>query len=71
MRLECTISKRIIAARKSRKWNQAQLAEASGVPPGTVSRYEKGTMGRIALGNLCKIADATGVTVDYLLGRCD
>lgn len=71
MRLGDVIAKQIIAARRHKGWSQTQLALKSGISPGTMSRYEKGRRQRVSVENLIKIANATGVTVDFLLGRFD
>lgn len=54
--------------RKSRKINQATLAEALGMSQATITFWENGK--RIPdIDMLCKIADFFSVTTDYLLGR--
>lgn len=63
------IGKQIIAARVSRGWSQADLANNTDISQGTISRYESGDRRSPDASNLMKIADATGVTVDFLLGR--
>ena len=45
---------------------QAQLAEALGVTPQAVSKWEKGT-GYPDLSVICPLADALGITTDELL----
>lgn len=67
--LPSIIARQIIKARQYKKWNQVDLAIATGLSQGTISRYESGTRGGIIPANLIKIANATGVTVDFLLGR--
>lgn len=44
-----------------------KVAVRAGVDQNTISRFER--TGNINAYNLCKIADATGLTTDYLLGR--
>ena len=58
------ISDRLKEARSRRKWNQAQLALAAGVSPGTIGNIESGT--RQAKGSLPQIAKALGVSHDWL-----
>jgi transcriptional regulator with XRE-family HTH domain len=65
------IASRIIKARESKGWRQTDLAAHTNIPRGVISRYENAQRSAIPPINLMKIADATGVTVDYLLGRAD
>lgn len=58
------ISERLKEARSRRKWNQAQLAVAAGVSPGTIGNIESGT--RQARGSLPQIAKALGISHDWL-----
>lgn len=58
------ISDRLREARSRRKWNQAQLAVAAGVSPGTIGNIESGT--RQAKGSLPQIAKALGISHDWL-----
>jgi transcriptional regulator with XRE-family HTH domain len=58
------ISDRLKEARSQKKWNQAQLALAAGVSPGTIGNIESGT--RQAKGSLPQIAKALGVSHDWL-----
>ena len=69
--LASTIARRILRARQNKRWSQGDLARATGIQQGTISRYESGERSRVSTCNLIKIADATGVTVDFLLGRTD
>ena len=69
--LASTIARRILRARLNKRWSQGDLARATGIQQGTISRYESGDRSRVSTCNLIKIADATGVTVDFLLGRTD
>ena len=64
-----TIGNQIIKARASRGWTQGDLSEKTAIPQGTISRYESGERRGIHPENLMRIADATGVSVDFLLGR--
>lgn len=63
------VARQIVSARTRRGWNQVDLANATQIPQGTLSRYENGERIGIHPGNLIRIADATGVSVDFLLGR--
>ena len=54
--------------REQRGLKQAELAERAGLNPSAISQFETGQR-EPSSENLCKLADALGVTVDYLLGR--
>lgn len=69
--LSAIIAGRIRRARLSKGWNQGDLARETGILQGTISRYESGERRGVHPENLIKIADATGVTVDFLVGRTD
>ena len=62
------IGARIAAARKERGLSQGQLAHKSGIAQAHVSHFECGTRAP-RIDNLLKLADALGVTTDFLLGR--
>ena len=49
-------------------WNQATLAKEAKITPATISRMESGKVTQPKIGQLQKIADALGVTIDYLAG---
>ena len=63
------IGRRIAKVRKQLNWLQRDLAEVTGIRPGTIGGYEAGW--RIPLlKNLCAIAMALNRSVDFLaLGR--
>lgn len=46
---------------------QEQLAERSGVSVAAIQNYENGVTGAL-LDSTCKLADALGVSPNYLLG---
>jgi transcriptional regulator with XRE-family HTH domain len=58
------ISDRLKEARSRRGWNQAQLALAAGVSPGTIGNIESNA--RQAKGSLPQIAKALGISHDWL-----
>ena len=61
---------RLKELRKKRKISQLKLALDLNMNQNTISRYEN--LERQAdYGTLVKFADYFGVTLDYLLGRCD
>ena len=49
---------------------QVEAAGRAGVSPATISHFETGQREPSA-GNLTKLADALGVTTDFLLGRAE
>ncbi len=61
-----TIAERIRFTRQQQKLSQAQLAQKAGISSKSLSRYELGTSIPPA-DNLKDIADALGVSADYLL----
>lgn len=67
--LATIIAGQIVKARERIGWSQADLAKYTGIGRATLYRYEAGERSGVHPVNLNKIADATGVTVDFLLGR--
>lgn len=59
---------RIVRARTRLGWNRNQLARASDMSWANLSRYEDGE-NEPSAGKLLRIAEALGVSVDWLLGR--
>jgi transcriptional regulator with XRE-family HTH domain len=49
-------------------WNQATLAQKSGITQATISRIESGKVTQPKMNQLHKLADALGATIDYLAG---
>ncbi len=60
--------KRIAEARAARGWNRNQLAKAAGMNWGNLVRYEEG-QNEPSAGKLLQLAEALGVSADWLLGR--
>jgi transcriptional regulator with XRE-family HTH domain len=60
--------KRLKAARDLRGLSQDQLAERSGLQGSAISHFETGGR-KPSFDNLKRLADALGVSTDYLLGR--
>ena len=58
------VATRLKDARSQKGWNQAQLAVAAGVSPGTIGNIESGA--RQAKGSLPQIAKALGISHDWL-----
>lgn len=69
--LATAIGCRIRSERKRRGIRQNRLADMIGVKTQTLWDYEHGRIKNIGIDPLCKLADALGVSVDYLLGRSD
>jgi transcriptional regulator with XRE-family HTH domain len=68
MNINEIIGERIRLARTRKDWNQSDLARAVNKPRQHISQVEQGKQQpRAEL--LIDIADALGVTIDYLLGR--
>jgi transcriptional regulator with XRE-family HTH domain len=61
-----SVADRMKAAREERGWSQAELAEAAGLPPAAVSRYESGKY-EPSVASLRKLLDALGCSADWLL----
>ena len=49
-------------------WNQATLAKKAPITQATISRIESGKVTQPKMGQLHKLADALGATIDYLAG---
>lgn len=56
--------------RRKKRMSQKQFAELLGISQTNYGRYETGTRQPDAE-LLIKIADQFGVSIDYLIGRCD
>lgn len=65
-----TFGERIILIRKQLKWSQSDLAKKIGTSAPIVGRYEREEI-KPSIDVAAKIADALGVTLDYLLGKSD
>src|ERR1700693_5283774 len=59
-------AKRVLELRKQRDWSQGDLAEKIGTSAAIVGRYERGEM-TPSIDVARNIANAFGVTLDYLL----
>ena len=49
-------------------WNQATLAKEAKITQATISRIESGKVTQPKMGQLQKLADVLGTTIDYLTG---
>ena len=59
---------RLREVREKRGYKQVDLARRTGIPPSAVSQFETGRR-EPSLRTVSKLADALGVTVDFLCGR--
>jgi transcriptional regulator with XRE-family HTH domain len=62
------ISSRILTLRKQQKLSQSALAKAIGASRDIIGKYERGEHSP-SIEMAVKLADALGVSVDYLLGK--
>ena len=65
-----TFGDRIILIRKQLKWSQDDLAKKIGTSAPIIGRYEREEI-KPSIDVAAKLADALGVTLDYLLGKSD
>ena len=65
-----TFGERIVLIRKQLNWSQAELAKKIGTSAPIVGRYEREEI-KPSIDVAAKLADALGVTLDYLLGKSD
>src|SRR5690606_2451230 len=65
-----TFGERIVQLRKGLKWSQEELAKQIGTSAPIVGRYERNEI-KPSIEVAVKIADALGVSIDYLLGKSD
>lgn len=63
-----SFGKRLLDARRATGMTQQELSNRSGVPAESICRFERKWQ-LSSVGNLIRLADALGVTTDYLLGR--
>lgn len=61
---------RLLALRKKNKWSQDDLAKMVGTSAPIIGRYERNEI-KPSIETAKKIADALGVTIDYLIGGTD
>ena len=62
---------RLLRSRRDMNWRQEDLAQASGVSRTYISEIERGRVTNVGVEALSALADALGVTVQYLLGLTD
>jgi len=63
------LGRRIAARRTLQGWTQKKLAARAAVTQVTIARLEIGQTPRVSLETIVAIAEALGVSVDYLAGR--
>ena len=63
------IKENLIKIREQRKFTKKYVAENSGVPYTSYTKYESGERKEVSLESLCKLADFYGVSLDTLAGR--
>lgn len=63
------LSQRLRKSRLANGYTQSDLAKKTGLQPSAISHFEReGSTGRTpCVENLCLLANATGVSIDYLL----
>jgi len=64
------LSNRLVNLRKEKKISQGELAEKVGIHNNVLGRYERGEA-TPSVDMAAKIADALGVSLDYLIGKTD
>ena len=65
------LGRRLAASRELADLTQQELAERAGVTQATIARIERGRIPGFRVETLVMVAEALGVSVDYLLGRKD
>ena len=60
------LSKRLVLLRQKKGWGQIDLARAAGIPQPTICRLESGDIKQPKIMTLVRIAEALGVSADYL-----
>lgn len=65
-----TFGERITMLRKQQKWSQDDLAKKIGTSAPIIGRYEREEI-KPSIDVAAKLADALGVSLDYLLGKSD
>ena len=63
-----TVGQRLRMARQDKEWTQKKLSEVSGVSQNSICFYERECVDS-SFFNITCIADALGVSLDWLAGR--
>lgn len=69
MALQTSVANRVAIARAKLGWTAEQLGEEAGLSRQHVNKIESGARARISAETLAKLANALGVSADWLLGR--
>ena len=64
-----TVGDRITLKREAKGWTKTELARRSQVDMAWISRLENGTRHRVSFEAIIRIADALGVSLNWLAGR--
>ena len=65
------LANRVLLSRRDLGWDQKQLSEQSGVSRPYISQIERARKTNVSVDVLFSLADALGVSVQYLLGLED
>ena len=65
------LGKRIVATREQIGWSQRDLVRVSGVGQNNLSALEQGKKPSVRADTVVRLAEALGVSADYLLGLMD
>jgi len=65
-----TFGEKVLSVRKNLKWSQEELASKVGTSAPIIGRYERNEI-KPSIDTAKNIADALGVTIDYLIGTSD
>lgn len=63
-----SLAQRVLLSRRDLDWKQEKLAEVSGISRTYISDIERGRITNVGVEVLFALADALGVSVQYLLG---
>lgn len=63
-----TFADRLLLERRNMKWDQADLAERSGISRGYISEIERGIKKNVGVEIVVALAEALGVSPQYLMG---
>ena len=65
------LGQRVLLSRRDLGWDQEQLAAASTVSRSRISEIERGKASNVGVEGIVSLAEALGVSVEYLLGLSD
>ena len=65
------VGQRLLQKRRERGWTQQELAVHAGVSQGLIARIERGNVRDPAASIIRRLANALGVTADWLIGMND